>query len=92
MCRVAGDPARGRCIDLCNPSPCASTDTCDWRTGTCIPLPPADGGLNEIPRADERPYDTVEGGGGCNTAGGSVLSFAAFALAALIAAVVRRLT
>jgi hypothetical protein len=88
VCRVAGDPARGRCVDLCSPSPCAATDACDWRTGVCTPPPPADGGLVD-PQADLT-LGTVTGGG-CNTGGRTSFLFAVAIAAGILALARRRL-
>jgi MYXO-CTERM domain-containing protein len=81
--------SRGACVDLCSPSPCAATDTCDFRTGACVPPPPADGGLSDLP-ALENPTDLLAGGGGCGCRSAPVpeASWGAFGLV-LLALLVR---
>lgn len=56
---VNGAPGRARCVDLCSPSPCKGDDTCDWRTGACVP-PPPDGRTIAVP---EREVLEVTGAG-----------------------------
>lgn len=52
VCRkvsVNGGPGHARCVDLCSPNPCKPGFTCEWRTGTCKPIPLPDGGFAAPP-------------------------------------------
>lgn len=81
VCRrvsVNGAPAKGECVDLCAPSPCKPGFACNWKDGSCTPLPTADGGL--VLPAFEGEYLEVAGAGWRCSASGA---FGASALGVL---------
>ena len=91
VCRKAsvnGAPAPARCVDLCKPDPCTIGFACAWQTGTCVRLPPAEGGLVAPPGTLEPPLDVAGAGFSCAASPGACASFGG-ACASLLLALLR---
>jgi len=97
LCRkiaVDGGPARGACVDLCTPDPCAPGFVCDWRTAACVPRATAEGGLVGTSEPSVEALVVTGGGFTCTAValGGASIAGGVLALtsAAVLASLARR--